>query len=304
MKELSQRAGVSVATLYRYFPAKDHVLLAILLSRYSAALTRVTARGPARRDRPRAGDQPPAARVPRRAARAAADGGAEPGHQRDQPQLQRDHRAGRAACTCRCSSTWRAAGAPISAEQRQLLPVVQAIFGAATRRWLAGVSSPAQARFEIRVGCRLLDLPDAACRRGRSLLRRLGELTSDRSRIERRHRDATARCGRRGALDDDRGAVRGARRPAGAGVRRDRRRRARALGRLRRALAGGPVPDAGHGVPDRVDDQELHRDGRPAAARATARCGWTILRVDYVPELRGAASCRRRTARRSPSGSC
>jgi len=33
MKDLSQRAGVSVASLYRYFPAKDHVLLAILLSR-------------------------------------------------------------------------------------------------------------------------------------------------------------------------------------------------------------------------------------------------------------------------------
>jgi TetR/AcrR family transcriptional regulator, cholesterol catabolism regulator len=51
-------------------------------------------------------------------------------------------------------------GQAVSAEQRQLLPVVQAIFGAATRRWLAGVSSPAQARFQIRVGCRLLDLPD------------------------------------------------------------------------------------------------------------------------------------------------
>ncbi len=55
---------------------------------------------------------------------------------------------------------WPEAGQPISAEQRQLLPVVQAIFGAATRRWLAGVSSPAQARFQIRAGCRLLDLPD------------------------------------------------------------------------------------------------------------------------------------------------
>jgi len=53
------------------------------------------------------------------------------------------------------------AGEPVSAEQRQLLPVVQAIFGAATRRWLAGVSSPGQARFEIRVAGRLLDLPDA-----------------------------------------------------------------------------------------------------------------------------------------------
>ena len=40
--------------------------------------------------------------------------------------------------------------------------IVLAVFGAATRRWLAGVSSPAQARFEIRAGCRLLDLPDQA----------------------------------------------------------------------------------------------------------------------------------------------
>jgi TetR/AcrR family transcriptional regulator, cholesterol catabolism regulator len=39
--------------------------------------------------------------------------------------------------------------------------VVADVFTAATRRWLAGVSSPAQARFEIRLGCRLLDLPDA-----------------------------------------------------------------------------------------------------------------------------------------------
>ncbi len=43
MKDLAQRAGVSLATLYRYFPAKDHVLLGILLSRYSSALVRVTA---------------------------------------------------------------------------------------------------------------------------------------------------------------------------------------------------------------------------------------------------------------------
>jgi hypothetical protein len=52
------------------------------------------------------------------------------------------------------------AGQPVSEQQRRLLPVVQAIFGAATRRWLAGVASPAEARFEIRAGCRLLDVPD------------------------------------------------------------------------------------------------------------------------------------------------
>src|ERR1700733_5083100 len=41
MKELAQRADVSLDTLYRYFPAKDHVLLAITLSRYERALARV-----------------------------------------------------------------------------------------------------------------------------------------------------------------------------------------------------------------------------------------------------------------------
>ena len=46
MKELSQRADVSLATLYRYFPAKDHVLLAITLSRYERALTRVRGEPP------------------------------------------------------------------------------------------------------------------------------------------------------------------------------------------------------------------------------------------------------------------
>ncbi|HEY2641304.1 MAG TPA: TetR/AcrR family transcriptional regulator [Streptosporangiaceae bacterium] len=159
MKELSQRAGVSVATLYRYFPAKDHVLLAILLSRYSDALARV------------------AGEVPR--------GGS--ARERVTSHLLREFRAEQreqrltAALSRVISETSRnysdiieqveglhlqmlehvaGAGQPISAELRQLLPIVQAIFGAATRRWLAGVSSPAQARFQIRAGCRLLDLPD------------------------------------------------------------------------------------------------------------------------------------------------
>jgi AcrR family transcriptional regulator len=159
MKELSQRAGVSVATLYRYFPAKDHVLLAILFSRYSAALARVTG-------------QVPSGATPR---------------ERVTSHLLREFRAEQreprltAALVRVISETSRSyseiiertellhlerlahvagAGKPISEEQRRLLPVVQAIFGAATRRWLAGVASPAQARFEIRVGCRLLDLAD------------------------------------------------------------------------------------------------------------------------------------------------
>jgi TetR/AcrR family transcriptional regulator, cholesterol catabolism regulator len=161
MKELSQRAGVSVATLYRYFPAKDHVLLAILLSRYSAALTRVTGQvtpGSTARERVtfhllrefRAQQREPrltAALV--RVISETSRSYSEILERCEQLHLQMlEHVAG--------------AGLPITDQQRRLLPVVQAIFGAATRRWLAGVASPAQARFEIRVGCRLMDLPDEA----------------------------------------------------------------------------------------------------------------------------------------------
>src|ERR1700744_6794165 len=40
MKELAERAVVSLATLYRYFPSKDHLLLAISQARYENALRR------------------------------------------------------------------------------------------------------------------------------------------------------------------------------------------------------------------------------------------------------------------------
>jgi AcrR family transcriptional regulator len=43
MKDLAQRAEVSLATLYRYFPSKDYVLLAVTLSRYQAAVRKVSA---------------------------------------------------------------------------------------------------------------------------------------------------------------------------------------------------------------------------------------------------------------------
>jgi hypothetical protein len=55
-----------------------------------------------------------------------------------------------------------AGGQALSPNHEAALPVVADVFTAATRRWLAGVSSPAQARFEIRLGCHLLDLPEDA----------------------------------------------------------------------------------------------------------------------------------------------
>jgi TetR/AcrR family transcriptional regulator, cholesterol catabolism regulator len=45
-KELAQHAEVSLAALYRYFPSKDYVLLAISYSRYENALRRVTNEAP------------------------------------------------------------------------------------------------------------------------------------------------------------------------------------------------------------------------------------------------------------------
>jgi hypothetical protein len=41
-----------------------------------------------------------------------------------------------------------------------VLPVVLGVFGSILHRWLAGLSSAADARFQIRIGCRLLDVPD------------------------------------------------------------------------------------------------------------------------------------------------
>ena len=46
MKDLALRAEVSLATLYRYFPSKDYVMLAVTLSRYQAALVRMAERPP------------------------------------------------------------------------------------------------------------------------------------------------------------------------------------------------------------------------------------------------------------------
>jgi TetR/AcrR family transcriptional regulator, cholesterol catabolism regulator len=159
MKDLAQRADVSLATLYRYFPAKDHVLLAITLSRYERALARIR-QEPARPGRIR---------------------------ERVTAHLLREFRAGQreplltAALSRAVSETSRSysaaieqiedthlqvirhvagAGGRLSPWEDAVLPVVTDVFNAASRRWLAGMSSPARARFEIRLGGRLLDLPD------------------------------------------------------------------------------------------------------------------------------------------------
>ena len=158
MKELAERAVVSLATLYRYFPSKDHLLLAISHGRYENAFRRVSSE-PAR-----------GATVQERVTNHLL---------REFRAEQRDQRL--TAALIRVLSDTRpeyapvisktlqlhlqvleyvaTAGGPVDDNLRRRLRIVTDVFGAATGRWLAGVSSAAEARFEIRVGCYLLREP-------------------------------------------------------------------------------------------------------------------------------------------------
>jgi TetR/AcrR family transcriptional regulator, cholesterol catabolism regulator len=159
MKELAERAEVSLATLYRYFPSKDHVMLAITYSRYENALRRIS------------GEAPRGGTVQERVTNHLL---------REFRAEQRDQQL-TAALTRVLTDTRReysqviykidqlymrilqqvaTADAPVSDELYRRLRIVADVFGAATRRWLAGVSSAAEARFEIRMGCYLLSAPD------------------------------------------------------------------------------------------------------------------------------------------------
>lgn len=158
MKELAQRAEVSLATLYRYFPAKEYVLLAIAVNRYESALRRV-------------GDEVPEGitaqeRVTNHLLREFRAG------QRDQKlsaslgRVLTDTRADYRQVILqvrdlhvRILQQVAVAGRPLSREEYRRLMIVHDVFGAANQRWLAGVCSAAEARFEIRLGGHLLNAP-------------------------------------------------------------------------------------------------------------------------------------------------
>jgi AcrR family transcriptional regulator len=155
MKELAERAAVSLATLYRYFPSKDHLLLAISRGRFQNALRRVAAEQPRgdtvqervtghllREFRAEQRDQ----RLTAALVRVVTD--IRPEYQPVIAEIQQIH--------MRVLEHVATAGGPVDAELRRRLLIMLDIFGAATGRWLAGVSSAAEARFEIRVGCYLL----------------------------------------------------------------------------------------------------------------------------------------------------
>jgi len=156
MKELAGRAGVSLDTLYRYFPSKEHVLAAIGVDRYERAYRKVVAeapRGVTVRERvtdyllhefrtSQRNEKLTAAifRVRHSTSR---------GYSEALERLYHRH----------IDILLAAAGPEITEHQRRVLPITAQVFGSATSGWLSGIFSAADARFEIRAGCRLLDLP-------------------------------------------------------------------------------------------------------------------------------------------------
>ena len=159
MKDLAQRAQVSLSTLYRYFPSKEYVLLAVTLSRYQAAWRRVSAEAP--------GGATARERV---AAHLLREFRAEQRDQRLTAALTSALTGGRRSYSSIIEAAEHAhrrimrhvaAGAgPLSEQQQKLLTVVLDIKGAATRRWLAGTYSVADVEAQIEIGCQLLELPD------------------------------------------------------------------------------------------------------------------------------------------------
>jgi AcrR family transcriptional regulator len=159
MKDVPQQANVSLATLYRYFPSKEHLLLAIALDRYEEAYRRILA------EPPRGGTL-----RERVTGHLLREFGAEQRNQKLTAALHRvlaDTSRGHAEVLDRITHLHEQilrivaeADGPLSTQHQRVLPLVRAVFGDATRRWMAGLASASDARFQIRTACRLLDLPD------------------------------------------------------------------------------------------------------------------------------------------------
>ena len=159
MKDLAQRAGVSLATLYRYFPAKDYVLLAVALARYQAALALVSAevpRGGTVRERVAAHLRREFRAQQRNRRLTAALAAALTGGGRSYSPIIEAAEHTHAQVVRHVA----AGGGKLSEQQEKLLTVVLDICGAASRRWLAGSYAVADVEAQIEIACQLLELPD------------------------------------------------------------------------------------------------------------------------------------------------
>jgi AcrR family transcriptional regulator len=159
MKQLAQRASVALATLYRYFPSKDHVLAAIALDRHVRALQRVDTMT-------FAGESPGerAADLMLREFRRM---------QRDPEMATALQRVSNAPDRATCEyvegiaqiveelvlhAVTRGDG-EAEAEHRAVLAIFVSAANGAITKWLGGMLSAEQARARIRAAARLFDLP-------------------------------------------------------------------------------------------------------------------------------------------------
>jgi len=155
MSEMPALAEVSLATLYRYFPSKEHLLYAVVQQHLESLLARahpsqragLTVRDKVAHNLLRAFefDQrvPTLGSVVRRLARMS-----DPAF-RDQRE-----RVGRLQMDIVLK-----AASPMSEHQQQVLWVVLAAAGSAIETWMAGSTGASEVRFAIHTACRLLDLP-------------------------------------------------------------------------------------------------------------------------------------------------
>ncbi|QOC92127.1 TetR/AcrR family transcriptional regulator [Micromonospora craniellae] len=161
MKRVAEDARVSLATVYRYFPSKDHLLLAMARARFERALVRVqqadiepTGTTPGERVsgyllREFAAQQ----RQPHvTSALARVLVGTNPDYRETHDEVQQMHLRLLSVIAHGHDST-------PGYEAWMVLRVVAGCFGSATRNWIAGLLSADEARFEIALACRLLDLP-------------------------------------------------------------------------------------------------------------------------------------------------
>ena len=167
MSEMPGLAEVSLATLYRYFPSKEHLLFAVVHQHLESLLARahpsqrpgLTVRERVARNLLRAFefDQrvPTMGSVVRRLARLS-----------DPAFRPERERAGRLQMDIVLK-----VAEPMSEHQRQVLWVVLAAAGAAIEGWMVGSIAPSEVRFAIFAACRLLDLPP-------------GQVDADRARAD------------------------------------------------------------------------------------------------------------------------
>lgn len=155
MKELSARSGVALATLYRYFPSKQHLLLALLENRYREAQGRLAheqAHGETVRERVvnyllrsfRAEMRMP--EFTNAVQRAFFHAG---------PEHADSYESVSAAYL---QNVLTAAGT-LTETQLHVLPVVLTVASDAARQYLAGHLSQTDVRFQIIAASRLLDAP-------------------------------------------------------------------------------------------------------------------------------------------------